>query len=127
VPRLGREEQTECSRLDRPVLERRGRDPHPRELAAVAHGESRHGRARLEGEDLDATCGERHRRLARARTDLECAQPCAIDRRVGQHVVDERCRIAGARPVVQLGRLAEDEALLSCLGVHRSSVPGEGD
>jgi hypothetical protein len=68
VPRLRGELQTESVGFHQPVLERRNLDSDVRERRTVAPGDRGHW---LEGDDVGAPSGERHRRLARARPDLQ--------------------------------------------------------
>src|SRR5262249_30891517 len=75
-------------------------------------GDRGHAFAGLEAGHLQPPSCELHRRLPGARPHLEHAitvpQPREPD-----HVVYERRRIAGPRPVVGLGDLAEHESLLT--------------
>jgi 2-polyprenyl-3-methyl-5-hydroxy-6-metoxy-1,4-benzoquinol methylase len=79
---------------------------------AVAPRERSHVGDRLERMDRDTPGGEQDRRLAGAGADLERGVT-SVERRERDDVVDECVRVCRARPVVQVGNLAECQPSLA--------------
>jgi hypothetical protein len=112
VPRLGRDQQLEARRLDRPGLEVELDDGHVRKAGAGAPGHGGHLGARLERNHRVIASGEQAGRLAGAGTDLE--DPLAgADPGVIEYIVDQRLRIRGPYPLVEIGHGAEAQPALA--------------
>ena len=107
VPRLRGEHQTERTRANRPLLERR-----LLHVDALGAQDARHLRARLQRVHREAAIDETHRRLAGARADLERGVT-RVQSAVLDDGVEERVGVRRAGGVVLLGDLAEHEGLLA--------------
>jgi hypothetical protein len=116
------QDQVERLRRQRPVLERGRDDLDLGEPGEVAPGHRGQVGAELDGHDPAAALGQWDRRLPGAGADLQHAGTRPDPGQLGQ-VVEQRRRIAGPHPVVQVGDLVEGRAPpLPVLG-HGSGPP----
>jgi hypothetical protein len=110
VQRQGCDHEVEGAFVEWGVLEIRFHDRDGGVRREHPSGDGRHGRIGLQREDRQAALGQGPGGLAGAAADLEDPRS-AIDGRASDQRVDQLSGIAGAEPLVELGDLAEDEAL----------------
>jgi len=109
VKRCGRHDGVEGFRRQWPFLKCRHRDRDIRKTGEPSTGRIREIGAQLDRRDLVTTLGQRHRRLARTRPELEDASPWTELGKIGQ-VIKQFRRVSRSRAIVKLGSFVEGPA-----------------